>query len=168
MQEEMLEETRQLSSACFKHDYSRTTFRSGSSGKGVWQQQPTKERKKTEEKPPWLGHFNALKAQRRARGECFKCGDKYEPGHHCSKTVALNVVEELWDLLQLEANSDKNHDVESSGEEGWMKISYCASPGTVAKRKIRLQASVHAKQVLILVDSGSSGSFILQKTVDDL
>jgi hypothetical protein len=38
---------------------------------------------------------SALKALRKARGECFTCGEKWGPGHKCSTTVKLHVVEEL-------------------------------------------------------------------------
>lgn len=45
--------------------------------------------------------FLALKAQRRARGECFKCGGKFEPGHRCPKQVSLLVLEELCAALDM-------------------------------------------------------------------
>nr|XP_051228810.1 uncharacterized protein LOC127346563 [Lolium perenne] len=95
--EEILEEARQISSSRFKNEYSKTSFRNGFAGRGILSQ-PADEQKKTEEKPPWSDSLRTLKAQRRARGECFKCGEKYQPGHKCTKTVSLNVVEELLEL----------------------------------------------------------------------
>lgn len=94
--------------------------------------------------------------------------DKFQPGHRCAKIVPLNVVEELWELLQLQSSSDDDQDAESSEEDTMMKISYCASEGTTTKKTIRLQASVEGKQVLILIESGNSCSFISQQAVDKL
>jgi hypothetical protein len=82
--------------------------------------------------------------------------------------VALNVVEELLELLQVQSSSESESNGDTSDEETLMKISYCASVGTAAKRTIRLQASINGKHVLILVDSGSAGSFISQRTVEQL
>lgn len=43
--------------------------------------------------------MQAVKAFRRAKGLCYKCGMKWAPGHKCAPTVAIHVVEELWQLL---------------------------------------------------------------------
>lgn len=37
--------------------------------------------------------FATLKAQRRARGECFKSGGKFSSGHKCPQQVPLSVTE---------------------------------------------------------------------------
>jgi hypothetical protein len=39
--------------------------------------------------------MQSIKNYRRAKGLCFKCGDKWNPTHKCSTTVSLNLVEEL-------------------------------------------------------------------------
>ena len=46
----------------------------------------------------------ALKNYRRAKGLCFTCGEKWGPGHKCSTTVPLHVVEEFLAMLQPEDN----------------------------------------------------------------
>ena len=165
----MLEEAQLLHSERFKREFNRSGYRNGAgfSGKGMLPQ-PSDDKMKTEDKPPWSDQIKSLKAQRRARGECFKCGDKFQPGHRCAKNVPLNVVEELWEQLQLRSNSEGEHESASSEEEVLTKISYCAATGTAAKKTIRLQATIRGKQVLVLVDSRSSGSFISQQAVDRL
>jgi hypothetical protein len=40
-----------------------------------------------------------LKSFRRAKGLCFKCGEKWGPGHKCPKAISLHVVEEIWKLF---------------------------------------------------------------------
>jgi hypothetical protein len=57
------------------------------------------EEKITTHKAPWDEKMQPLRAQRRAKGECFRCGDKYQPGHKCAKSVPLHVVEELMEVL---------------------------------------------------------------------
>jgi hypothetical protein len=39
--------------------------------------------------------LDAIKAYRRAKGLCYKCGVKWNPGHRCAPTVALHVVEKI-------------------------------------------------------------------------
>lgn len=55
---------------------------------------------------------DTLRAQRRARGECFKCGEKYGPGHKCPSKVQLHVMEELWDALQSSESVSSDSDSE--------------------------------------------------------
>jgi hypothetical protein len=38
----------------------------------------------------------ALKAYRRAKGLCFKCGERWGHAHKCSASVPLHMVEEMW------------------------------------------------------------------------
>jgi hypothetical protein len=125
--------------------------------------------KKPVQKPPWDEKLQSLKSQRRARGECFRCGDKYQPGHKCSKSVPLHMVEELIELLHINSSdSEDSKSSSSSSEETLMYISKCALAGTTHSKSIRLQGTLHGKQVLILIDSGSCGSFISDKTVIQL
>lgn len=42
-----------------------------------------------------------LKAYRRSKGLCFKCGEKWNPGHKCPKNMSLNAVEEIWKLFEM-------------------------------------------------------------------
>lgn len=106
--------------------------------------------------------LNALKNYRRARGLCFTCGEKWSPGHKCSQTVQLHVVEELLALFQqpepaeptLSEDSDEDH------TESLLSISEQAVRGTEGVQIVRLHGKVQQYEVIILVDSGSSTSFI--------
>lgn len=110
-----------------------------------------------------------LREQRRARGECFTCGEKFHPGHKCSKTVPLNVVEELLDVLQLsESKVEHDNDSSSGEEETLMHIAPGTMAGGRAKKSMRLQGTCNGKQILLLVDSGSAGSFISEEAVRQL
>jgi hypothetical protein len=61
------------------------------------------EQKKADDKPvAVVSKFDSLRAQRRAKGECFKCGEKYSPTHKCPDKVQLHVLEEILESLQIE------------------------------------------------------------------
>jgi hypothetical protein len=45
--------------------------------------------------------FDTLRAQGRARGDCFKCGGKYGPTHKCMKKVELAVIDNICDALYI-------------------------------------------------------------------
>jgi hypothetical protein len=46
--------------------------------------------------------FDTLRAQRRAKGKCFKCGGKYGPTHQCPKQIELAVMDALCEALEIE------------------------------------------------------------------
>lgn len=141
-------------------------------GKGIMPTPVVEEAKPAAGKPPWEDRFSSLKAQRRAQRECFKCGDKYhQPGHKCAKSMPIHKVEELLDILMLQSGSEAEEDQpksDSDGEASVMQISHCAAVGGTGKKTIRLQGWLNGKQVLILVDSGSSASFISTNVVEEL
>jgi len=98
----------------------------------------------------------ALKAYRRAMGQCFKCGDKWSQAHKCSPTVQLHVVQEIWELFQLSMDDAVSQDQ----AELCMVLSPEAISGQVTPKTLKLFGSVQGHEVVILVDSGSTHTFI--------
>jgi hypothetical protein len=140
----------------------------GHSQKGILPT-PVEDKRKPDQKPPWEDRLVSLRSQRKAMGECFKCGDKFQLGHKCAKSVPLHVVEELLQVMQSGSDSDsEDSSFDSSDSESLMMLSAHATAGTTHSKSIRLQGTVQGKQVLILVDSGSTGSFISQYAADQL
>nr|XP_040252089.1 uncharacterized protein LOC109754163 [Aegilops tauschii subsp. strangulata] len=101
--------------------------------------------------------IKALRDYRRARGLCFKCGERWGQDHVCPTTVQLHVVEEMLELFGVETNSDTEEDVQQVHA-----ISRPALDGGVSPKAFQLLATMQDQGVLILVDSGSSTSFINQ------
>lgn len=95
-----------------------------------------------------------LKAYRKARGLCFTCGERWGRDHKCATAVQLHVVQELLDVLEA------GEPVIEQEEVSLMAISKQAAAGTESSRTIRLRGWVQGAEVLMLVDSGSSHSFI--------
>ena len=100
-----------------------------------------------------------LRNYRRARGLCFKCGERWGQGHQCAATVQLHVVEELLDLLQA-GDQLQDQQADESDDEVLMSISKLATTGQTTPHTVRLVGKIDSKEVLILVDSGSSHSFV--------
>lgn len=99
----------------------------------------------------------ALHNYRRARGLCFKCGERWAHGHQCAAMVQRHVVEELLELLQAEAPDHRGVD-SNSDEDQLMSISKLAATGETTPRTVRLLGKIGDLEVLVLVDSGSSHS----------
>jgi hypothetical protein len=108
------------------------------------------------------GKLTTLRDYRRARGLCFKCGEKWGRAHRCSTTVLLHLVEEMWELAiegEEMVEETENAPEEPQGDSV-LAISIAAVSGGEGNKTIRLWASIHCQQVLVLVDSGSSASFL--------
>lgn len=101
----------------------------------------------------------AIKSYRRALGLCFKCGIKWSRDHKCAPEV-LHAVEVLWDSIvddDCQSSLDVQHEPD---EQLCLAMSKSASSGLPAARTIRFQAAIARLQVTVLIDSGSSTSFL--------
>jgi hypothetical protein len=104
----------------------------------------------------------ALRAYRKARGLCFTCGDRWSRDHRCGPMVPLHVVEELLAMVQAEEESDLPPELSDSipKVEQLMHISQASAEGTQAATTMRLQGWIQQQEVIMLVDSGSSHTFV--------
>lgn len=106
----------------------------------------------------------ALRDYRRARGLCFKCGERWGHDHVCPTSVQLHVVEELWELFGINAMVDGDDPAQPQDtQETVCAISRSALSGGVSGKAFQLRAWIQGHEVLMLVDSGSSTSFINQE-----
>lgn len=111
--------------------------------------------KTTEEK------LAALRAYRRAKGLCIPCAEKWSRDHKCSAMVQLNVVQELLELFNLEEMEEIHRDSASQAQL-FAGISKEALSGKEGPRTMRLLGQIQNEEVLILVDSDSSRTFVSQ------
>jgi hypothetical protein len=102
-------------------------------------------------------------AYRKAKGLCYRCGSKWGPTHTCSTTVPLHLVEELWQMLDVSEMVNNHFDPIGELPGDLMVVSVDAMQGTKAPQTIKLAATLFAKKVFILVDSGSSSSFVSEQ-----
>lgn len=84
--------------------------------------------------------LTALKAYRRAKGLCFKCGDRWGHNHTCSTSVPMHLVEEMWALVNSAEEEDGNEETEDqidkTTEETMLAISIAAVSGGEGNRAI--------------------------------
>jgi hypothetical protein len=103
----------------------------------------------------------ALRAYRQARGLCFTCGERWGRTHRCGPTVQLHVVEELLAMVQpKEEQLDDTEQPSGDTASELMHLSEAAVAGSQGATTMRFQGQVHEHAILMLVDSGSSHTFI--------
>ncbi|WVZ87398.1 hypothetical protein U9M48_034038 [Paspalum notatum var. saurae] len=105
----------------------------------------------------------AVRAFRKAKGLCFRCAVKWNPGHKCASTVPLNVVDELWQILEDSDSQVITENADSDSGDDLMALSLAAVHGADASRTIKFQGSIKRFPAFILIDSGSSGNFVSEQ-----
>jgi hypothetical protein len=101
---------------------------------------------------------------RKANGLCYSCGEKFELGHNevCSKRVKTRVNAIVVNDMDRELGDDVLNQlaIEDTLPEQFCQLSLNAISSSDYNNCIRLKTKVQDKVMLILVDSGSSHSFI--------
>ena len=98
-------------------------------------------------------------SERRKRGLCFHCNNKYNPGHKCAKLFHIKACWEDYD-----EDGDIQMEIEDVCENATPKISLHAMARDQAPETMRVWGSIKGKSVVILIDSGSTHNFINAKT----
>ncbi|XP_039020842.1 uncharacterized protein LOC120152769 [Hibiscus syriacus] len=98
---------------------------------------------------------------RRQNNICFKCGDKYLPGHQC-KNRQLNMMTEEIETSPLEDSPIDTEQLQQPEEEN-LEISMNAITGCIGHNTLRIQGTIKGKPLNILIDSGNTHSFLTPK-----
>ncbi|CAN6724436.1 unnamed protein product [Malus baccata var. baccata] len=96
--------------------------------------------------------------QKRDRGECWFCEDKWIPRHKCTKKQLL-----MLDLVSPEDEIVLAPSTNCPPELQHMSLSECAFYGTLAKTNVqtmKVNGLVNGQSVTILLDSGSTHNFV--------
>ena len=115
--------------------------------------------------------------ERRAKGLCFRCDERYTPGHRCARATGsvmlIDGQEDVEDEVAAveeegtEVYPDLDH--EEHEEDGIpAEISLHAYSGTAAPKTLRVDGLIKKKCVHILIDSGSTHNFLDQRLVKGL
>ncbi|XP_039044642.1 uncharacterized protein LOC120184185 [Hibiscus syriacus] len=100
---------------------------------------------------------------RRANNLCYKCGDKFTPGHHC-KLKQLNSMEEVEEQEEAEElQAAQNNINKIPSEEKDPEISMNAITGSSGSSTLRIQGFIKGKPLSILIDSGSTHSLVTNR-----
>jgi hypothetical protein len=109
--------------------------------------------------PPTNQTLVAVKAYRRALGLCYKCNAKWSKDHVCALEI-LHAVEALWDSISSEDSLADSAEDFPTIEQCCLALLKFVVSGVPASRTICFQGLLQSIPVHILVDSGSSSSFV--------
>ncbi|XP_072066694.1 uncharacterized protein [Arachis hypogaea] len=117
--------------------------------------------------PPFKKLTSAEIRARREKGLCYYCDDNYAPRHRCKASYQLLIgEEELQELLQgttegnREVHESDTEEEEEEGEQQNPQISLNAFEGEFYPETLRVKGTHANKQLLILIDGGSTHNFI--------
>jgi hypothetical protein len=114
--------------------------------------------------------MRALKQYIRARGLCDKCAEKWTYGHKCSSSVQLHAIHELWELFTKEASEldESVSEVNDHSTQLCVCLSEAVVMGMESSKSMKLLGTIQGQQMLILLDPGSSHTFISARLADAL
>lgn len=103
-----------------------------------------------------------LRDFRRANNLCFKCGDKYSKEHQCKRSGQLLTIEvgEYGEVLSDDAVQALELLQETPVTATCCHISLDAMAGTETSETVRIRALVGNQVMVLLVDSGSTHTFV--------
>ncbi|WVZ88094.1 hypothetical protein U9M48_034647 [Paspalum notatum var. saurae] len=154
--------------------YDRSSYtKSGKSGSysSQFKQDPAPSPATESKLPPKSAEerWSALRAFRRAKGLCQFCAEKWVKGHKCANTIQLNVMQEMLELFPApdEPHSDGS-DTDHTTEQLFLTLSAAAVLGTSSSRTLCLPGVIQGIHMRILVDLGSSHTFISDRLAAQL
>jgi hypothetical protein len=119
-----------------------------------------------------FGRERQLRDFRRANNLCFRCGDRFSRDHQCKRQGAQLLTIQVGEFGEL-LTDDVVHALElMDGPEAVVAqccmLSAQALTGTESPACLRLPARVQDQAMMLLLDSGSSHSFVSSSLVDRL
>lgn len=99
--------------------------------------------------------------ERKSKGLCYNCNEKYTPGHECIKLFIIEAVGEEETRIMGKKSSVKD-------QEDQAEISLSAMNGRVTPDTMRVLGEINGVQVIMLLDSGSTENFISLNVVQAL
>lgn len=91
--------------------------------------------------------------ERREKGLCYNCNEKFAPGHRCKKLFLI-------EACTAEEDGDMVMDVESNDEPETPGISLHAISGGNSPNTMKVLGRIQVVSTMVLLDSGSSHNFI--------
>jgi hypothetical protein len=101
----------------------------------------------------------AVKSYRRAMGLCYRCAGKWSKDHKCPPEILLAVAN-IWESAELSESPPLSLEDESPPEQLFLALSKAAVGSSHSVHTMQFEGSVAGQPILILLDSGSSVSFI--------
>ncbi|KAL3504669.1 hypothetical protein ACH5RR_034510 [Cinchona calisaya] len=108
-------------------------------------------------------------AEKKEKGLCFKCDELYTFGHICKKAHLHFVLAEGGEDFTIEEEEEEIlKKCQEEGESEIMQISLHALTGAMTHKTIRIGGNIKGRRISILIDRGSSHSFVDKKLVREV
>jgi len=108
--------------------------------------------------------LSTLRDYRRAHGLCVRCGEKWSRDHRCPEAIQLHALQELWEVCFSRDCQEDGYDdsLEADTDEAQLciAISMAASGSPPSVTSIQFMGHIQGHPVRILIDSGSSHTFV--------
>jgi hypothetical protein len=102
----------------------------------------------------------ALRAYRQAHNLCQYCAEKWVRGHKCAPMVQLQAMQGLWDLLSEDSDTGIYYVHSDVDAQVHMILSQEAVSVVTTSKTLKFLGNLQGHSVVILIDSGSSHSFV--------
>ncbi|XP_044474694.1 uncharacterized protein LOC123202715 [Mangifera indica] len=117
--------------------------------------------------PPFPRRLSQPEIQARiAQGLCFKCGDKYSFNHQCRFRQLRLMLCEDGEEESTEPTDAAPEPPHQDGQD--IELSSHSVAGINSPRSMKLLGKISETEVVVLVDSGATHSFLSQQVVKDL
>jgi hypothetical protein len=175
VQEEVMDSGKKKESRTFSRSTSRQPYQWPGPPKfdKPLHQQPAEDKRVGELSRADLGEdkLKALKQYQRARDLCERCVEKWMLGHKCAPTVQLHVMQELWELLYEEDSPSESVTMaDCAKEQGNLCVflSEAVVQEMESPKSMMMLGQIQGVDIMILVDSGSSHTFIKEAVAEKL
>ncbi|GKD35000.1 putative mitochondrial protein, partial [Tanacetum coccineum] len=106
-------------------------------------------------------------ADKRSKGLCFKCDEKFGPGHQCVKKMLHILLVDDNDIEE-EEEEEASKDEDDHVHLDMVEVSLNFVLGFTLPRTMKLRGNIHGVDVVVLVDYGATHNFIAQRLLDQL
>lgn len=99
--------------------------------------------------------------ERRAKGLCFRCDERWSAGHRCKhkELSVLMVAEE-----EVDGESDKG---EEADIEEAVEVSLCSVVGLTNQKTMKLRGEIQGCEVVVMIDPGATHNFLSLRVIEE-
>ncbi|XP_010541181.1 PREDICTED: uncharacterized protein LOC104814705 [Tarenaya hassleriana] len=107
--------------------------------------------------------------EKRKKGLCFRCDEKFFVGHRCKqKELQVILAEEITETGE-ELEEEQDNEAGNREDEGeFAELSLNSVVGLTSPKTLKIRGSIEGQEVVVLIDSGATHNFISLKLMKKL